>query len=515
MQPFPSGCRTNAGGDGSCLDYPYLLAPKGCPIISCGTGHPLTGFRADPDNLLREDTRAERPALSPVGAPQPTPWRPAFEILIVAAAFAIISISAAVMQPMEKIFADAQIYWSVAIQFYESRVPIHAQIPGGSRIATPWLAATLRPAVSRAMPQLDGRVEDASGLLGVTPFLLINIVASAAGMLLLLLYLRRFIDSAVVRIGLVIAWAAMWHSPVRWVYFYPANVDALSMASLLAGLLIIEAWRDRSPLVASLLLAPVVFVGTLIKETIVLVPIAFGIAQVAAAARDRRVDRLVASAVPVVAMAMALLFVRSILVPDPGPQKWIEIDYILRNKPLWTWGLGWFFTFGPPVIALIVAGYREVWAFLLARPDIAGYLAACAVLGYVAGTGSDTERLLALGTPAVYVLAGQAIMARRSVLRRMPLMLALLLVVQIASSRLFWPIPVGVDSPTRVSELSAGWSAIPALADKFLIIDNYYANLWSFFGSRPVHAATLAFDLALTLVVVRAINRAGQHPAAA
>jgi hypothetical protein len=86
-----------------------------------------------------------------------------------------------------------------------------------------------------------------------------------------------------------------------------------------------------------------------------------------------------------------------------------------------------------------------------------------------------------------------------------------MLVVQIASSRILWPIPVGVDSATRVSDLKAGWSAIPLLADKFLVIDNYYSNLWSFFGSRPVHAATLAFDVILTLVIVRSIKRAQQR----
>jgi len=417
-------------------------------------------------------------------------------------------------QQIERVYADAQIYHSVASQFFESRVPIHAQIPGGSRIATPWLAAQLRPAVSRALPVLDQRVEDESGLLGITPFLLINVAASGAATILLLLYLRRFIDSPLLRVTLVIAWAMMWHSPVRWVYFNPANIDALSMVSLLAGLLIIEAWRDRSPLVASLLLAPIVFVGVLIKETIVLVPITFGIAQVMAVARDRRLDRLVAVAIPVVAAALAVLFIRSILAPAPGHQKWIEWDYILANKPFWTWVLGWFFTFGPPVIALIVAGWRDVWGVLWRRPDLAGYLAACAVLGYFAGTGSDTERLLALATPIVYVLAGRAIAPRQAALARMPMVVGLLLLVQAASSRILWPIPVGVDTPTRVSDIGLNWSALAALADKFLIIDNYYSNLWSYFGSRPVHAATLAFDLALTLVIVRWVQRGTQREAA-
>ena len=33
-----------------------------------------------------------------------------------------------------------------------------------------------------------------------------------------------------------------------------------------------------------------------------------------------------------------------------------------------------------------------------------------------------------------------------------------------------------------------------------------YPNLWSFFGSREIHAAVLAFDIALTVVVIVAMN---------
>ena len=179
------------------------------------------------------------------------------------------------------------------------------------------------------------------------------------------------------------------------------------------------------------------------------------------------------------------MFVRSIVTPV-GHQQWAEVAAILRNKPIWTWVLGWFFTFGPPVIALIAAGRSEVRALLRIRPEIGGHVAVCGVLGYIAGTGSDTERLLAWAAPAVYVLAGQAIAARRAVLMRMRLLLALLITVQIASSRLLWPIPVEIDQATTFASLEPGWSALVVIADKFLVIDNYYSNLWSFYGSRPV-----------------------------
>ena len=98
----------------------------------------------------------------------------------------VISVSSALTQRIERLYADAQIYQTMAAQFFESQIPITAQVPWGYRVATPWLAAMLRPAVSRALPDLDTQVEEDAGMLGVTPFLLINIVASAAATLLLL-----------------------------------------------------------------------------------------------------------------------------------------------------------------------------------------------------------------------------------------------------------------------------------------------------------------------------------------
>jgi hypothetical protein len=93
----------------------------------------------------------------------------------------------------------------------------------------------------------------------------------------------------------------------------------------------------------------------------------------------------------------------------------------------------------------------------------------------------------------------------------MPLLLVLLVVVQIASSRVLWSIPVGIDRAQTFESLEPSWSALLAIADKFLIIENYYTNLWSFYGSRPIHAATLAFDVALTVGVTLWINRARQR----
>ena len=443
-----------------------------------------------------------------------SPRRGSLDIAIVAAAFLAISAWSASTQRVERLYADGQVYQWMAVQFFQSHLPITGGAPWVYRVATPWLAAKLRPLVARTLPRLDSSIENASGMAGVTPFFVINIVASAAATLLLLLYLRRFVGSVGVRVLLVIVWIATWHAPVRFVYFYPANVDALFMVFLLAGLLIIEAWHGRSPVATAFLLVPVVFVGMLVRESMVLIPIAFGVAQIDGAARDRRAARLMASVVPIVAAVLAWLFVRSIVMPLPG-HPWSDFANIVRNKPIFTWVLAWFFTFGPPAIALLAAGRLEVWAFLRTRPEIGVLVAACGVLGYFGGNGSDTERLLAWGAPAMYVLVGEAIAARRSVLARMPLLMSLLIVVEIASSRVLWPIPVGIDRAKTFASLEPGWSALRAIADKFLVIDSYYSNLWSFYGSRPVHAATLAFDLALVAGVATWIERAARAPSPA
>lgn len=442
---------------------------------------------------------------------------PATDLLIVALAFALVCSAAALTQPMSKAFADSEVYQFVSEEFFQSHLPINSQVnpawSGGgqalvaaNRIATPWLAAQMRLPVKRVFPALDARAVDSVGRDGAASFLVVNLAASAVAALLLLLFLRQFIDSAAIRGLLVVCWMTMWHSPVRWTFFYPMNVDALFMVMLIAGLLVMERLRERRPIVVALALAPIVFAGTLVRESIVLVPASFAAAQMLAFARDRRVERVMASAVPFFALGAAWLLVRTIVTPVPGHAQWAEVGAILRDKPLWTWVLGWYFTFGAGVVALTVAGHEEARRFLRTRPELVTHLVLCGFLGYFAGTGSDTERLLAWAAPVVLVLAGKVIAARRETLGRARAVLMVLVTAQILSSRILWPIPLGSSSETPFSQIEPNWEGLIAVADKFLVMYSGYPNLWSFFGSREIHAAVLAFDIALTVVVIVAMN---------
>jgi len=453
--------------------------------------------------------------------PDPRPSRlPATDLLIVALAFVLVCSAAALTQPMSKAFADSEVYQFVSEEFFQSHLPINSQVhwSGGgqalvaaNRIATPWLAAQLRLPVKQVFPGLDARAVDAVGRDGAASFFVVNLAASAVAALLMLLFLRHFIDSAPIRGLLVVCWMTMWHSPMRWTFFYPMNVDALFMVVLIAGLLVMERLRERRPIIVALALAPIVFAGTLVRESIVLVPASFAAAQMLALVRDRRVERVIASAVPFLALAAAWLLVRTIVTPVPGHAQWAEVATILRDKPLWTWVLGWFFTFGAGVVALTTAGHEEARRFLRTRPELATLLALCAFLGYFAGTGSDTERLLAWAAPVVLVLTGKVIVAWRETLGRERAVLMVLVMTQIVSSRILWPIPLGSSTETPFSHIEPNWDGLIAIADKFLVMYSGYPNLWSFFGSREIHAAILVFDIALTIVVIAAMK--GHTPA--
>jgi hypothetical protein len=452
----------------------------------------------------------------PAGSAGATTWPSApetrIDLLLVIAAFIGISAWACGTQRPERLYADGQKYQSMSRQFFESHVPVSVDPPFVYRIGTPWLASAMFPATRRWLPRLDSWAEDRVGMIGVAPFYLVNVAAAGAAAVLLLLYLRCFVASARVRALLVIAWIGAWHAPARFVYFYPVNVDALFLAMLFAALVIVERFRQRAPLAAALAVAPMVFAGTLVRESMVLAAVAFAAAQ--GLADSRRValsERILAAVVPLAAWALALLAVRRIAAPAHPYHPWAEALSVIHEKPLFTWVLAWFFTFGPPAIALIAAASREVWKFLRTRPDLGVYLAVCGAVAFAAG--SDTERILEWATPAVCVLVGQAIAARRAVLARLPALIAILAAVQIASSRLLWPIPVGVDHAQRFSEFTIGWTSLAALADKFLVIHNYYSNLWSFFGSAAVHAAILAFDVVFAAAVAFHIERMSRRRA--
>ncbi len=434
------------------------------------------------------------------------------EYAAAAALFVIISLLAARSQQVGKIFGDAEPYHDAARFVAEGQVPVAGEAPFVYRPATPWFAAAINPAIKQLTPPwFDALVDHWTGRDDVPPFYAINIAASFAVAMLLLAYLRLFVPSRWIRLLLVAAWMAQWHAPTRFVYFYPVNVEPLFLACLVAALLVIERTRGESPWRAMPLLVTLVFAGTLCRESMLLAPVMFIAAHRPLALWRARPSMVAVLALPLLAWVVATLVTRLIAVPSNDYQWWTEPLAMIRTKPVFTWLLAWFFAFGPATIAIIAIGWTRVRQFLSTRPHLVVGLAATGALAYAGGT--DTERILGWCAPIVYVLAGVAIEQERRLLARLPLLCAVLAVTQAVSSRIFWPIPAGVEDQQPAGSLGFNAASLWSLLDKLWSTDNYYANLWSYYGSVPIHAALLAFDVVFVVIVTVYVRRSASSPA--
>lgn len=419
------------------------------------------------------------------------------------ALFVVVSAWAATTQQPARLFGDGQEYWQMSQQFANGQEVLAANGPFIFRPATPWLAAAINPTVREIIPgQVDRLIEDALGLHDVAPYYVLGTALSLLTLLLLQSYLRCFVEHAGIRLLVVTMWITQWHAPVRWGYFYPVNVEPLFLSCATAALLTMERMRERPLWAFALLLCPLICLGTFARESMLLLAVVFLLD------RSRHLRRgvdVVFVLLPLVLSLGVVLMTRRMAVVTNDYNAWNELVAMLSNKPVFTWLLAWFFAFGPPAIALILSARRELWQLVSTRPALMVHLAGCGVLAFVGGT--DTERILGWAAPVLMVLVGVAIEEQRGALRRAPLLVGLLVVVHIASSRMLWPIP-GADIDTvPLADLGVSWQGAYQLLNRLLVIENYYSNLWSYFGNRWVQAAILAFDVAFVLVVAAVIRR--------
>lgn len=474
--------------------------------------------------------------------------------------FLTVALSAAFQQQPAKVTGDAAEYYRMAEQYRFGHTAVSVDAPFVFRPLTPLLAtyadAILKPAIPR---WLDAAIVDATWVRAAPGFYAVNLAAALAATILLVAYLRCFVPSAALRLVLVTFWLIQWHTPVRYTFFTPVNVEPLFLAFVTGGLLTIErmrgarlewqvlvsrhsdSWhesrsaapgsqgarsedighirttsnaarRDAPPAnyvanhcLGTLVITLIVFVGVFAREAMALVAATF------IAMRWRVLpkgpDRLLV-VVPVLGAGAAIALTHVMNVTLEPYQPWTEMMAVVSRKPLWTWVLAWFYTFGPVALAIIGSALPTVRDVLRARPELGVYLAGCALLAFFGGT--DTERILGWGYPVMLVLLGTAINARMSVFRAHSAIAIAMMAAVLVSARVFWPIPSGPEeTATPFSTLEPSWHGLMVLLDKFFVIENYYSNLWSYFGSRSVHLTVLVVDVVLASGLARFLAR--QH----
>jgi ABC-type phosphate transport system permease subunit len=72
---------------------------------------------------------------------------------------------------------------------------------------------------------------------------------------------------------------------------------------------------------------------------------------------------------------------------------------------------------------------------------------------------------------------------------------------------ILWAIPIGPDNAQQVSTLDLSWASAHDVLNRLVIIDTHYGHLFSFWGSRIVHACVLIFDVSVAVAIAVSIGR--------
>lgn len=417
------------------------------------------------------------------------------ELVVILTAFIAVNVVCCVFQNLNSLNggkgSDGVTYYAVAEQLSKGFVP-KASAPYVYRIGTPLLAALL---------------SDALGTDLILSFKIINIVGNLITVVLLALWLRRHLHNVIVRMIMVLLFVTQWHSPVRFVHFYPVYVDPLSFTFLLAGLLLIHSFVARPKFLTTCCLSALSFTGVMFKEIVFVIPLALLFStnfligegdlflQSASLWFVRALKKFTPRLVlPLISGAIGLLIVRFVAFRTDNLSFLREALKCAYSKPFLAYLTAWFITFGP-VIVLAVYDWRRNLLFLRDNQHLLIYLAGFAVLAWVQGQG-EMERTLYWAMPVVYVLVGRSMQNLSGLLTVR--LISVLAVAQLISQRAFLSIADPTLTPTF-----APHALIPASLKALLS----YCNMWSYFCDPRVLYIYLFLYLSLSVVIIIWLSR--------
>jgi hypothetical protein len=440
-------------------------------------------------------TLARRAAVAPPGRAFVTKAIEAVGAVAIAAAF--MTASAHLQAPSRVVLWDARQYYGMTDRLAHGQRAF-AEVPYVYRVGIPWLVSRLSPSNPR-----EG-------------FTIVNVVAGLMTAALLDLWLQAWVAGPRIRLALVALFAGAWHGPVRYVFFNSGYVDPPFLVCLVAALLLIRSLSRRYSIATMALLLAVTAAGTLVRETMALVALAFlfvdnpVLGRHGANRSTGSIVPLAARFAPVVLAAAIIAWTHRIVTVDTAERSFIgAVMQYLHKSPL-SYALAWFTAFGP-VLAILVFDWRGAWRDLSEHEWLAVLFALCAALAFIGG--SDTERFVFWTMPIVYLLIGRAIERHAPVFRR-PAIVSYLVVLQAVSARVFWGIPDPTIDGALLVDQSFG-AAVYGVLDRLIVIDHFHWNLWSNFGSHPFRIARLAGYLLITGALVWAMRRRSREAAPA
>lgn len=423
------------------------------------------------------------------------------EVIVLFTAFLLVNLAGALFQKTISYHNgkgwEADSYYQTARQFARGEA-ITGEAPMVFRVGAPFLAARLSPRnLTRG-------------------FRIVDVTANALGLVLLVAWLRLYLDNWKTRVILGLLYLLEWDAPNRWIWFFPVHTDPCLWVFLLAGLITAHHLQEagvaaRWPLV---FLCGTSFVGVLFREVSLLVPIVVlfarnPVARVDGVGETPRVLRLPPPVffLPLVCGLAGWLFVRMhVTVTGDYSFVWTAQHWAYSKSPP-ELAHSWLLAFGP-VLFLVIYDWRHAGSFLAGHQFLLVYGLGMAVCGYMGG--SDTERLSYWSMPVVYVLLGRALERHRALLRCAPLA-GFLAGAQLLSARAFWVIPdFPNDHPARSIPLFT-----QGMGSHFAFLD-----LFTYSGARLPELISLVEYLVFGLVLFlwlgarrrRLAARAGDDP---
>lgn len=270
----------------------------------------------------------------------------------------------------------------------------------------------------------------------ISAFRIVNICAVLASTLLLVGWLRRYLDSFALRVAVVCVFATHWLQLVRFTVFYPVLVDAWSQTFCFAGLLCTAAYEEQPSRGKVLAISAISLAGVCFREVVLLVPLAFLLAR-------NTMPRL-QQWIPLTLAAAALVAVDALVLPtDAG---FTASDHLLTRaasrSPL-SYGLGWLVAFGP-ALCLILFDWRNVAEFFKRHLWMFAYVLGVAAAGW-AGSLESERHALNWGSPVVYLLMARAFQNHARAMTRSGA-LVLLAAAQLLVGRVLWGVPQPAES---------------------------------------------------------------------
>ena len=291
---------------------------------------------------------------------------------------------------------DGEMYYAMAEQFVDGEQP-SGPMRFARRVGTPFLAAIADPADL------------------VNGFFLVNVAGAAVAAILLLLWFRAFLETAWLRVALVLLFATHWLQLVRFTFFYPVLVDQWTQIACFAGLNCIAWYERRRGVWPAAAIGIISAIGICFREVALLIPVAFLFA------RNIGIDHLarfpyvrlrgfptIAQWVPLLATVGILAWLSTFVVAtDAG---FSSGEHLLRrayNRRVIDVVLGWLVAFGPALF-IVIFDWRGASEFLRKHQAYAVYLAGVVAIGWSGSLESERHALYA-GSPIVYLLLGRTV----------------------------------------------------------------------------------------------------------